>query len=503
MMKKFTPILFFLLASTAFSQKGYDIKINIKNAPDTVAYLGRYYWDKPYLLDTCKKVRKGVIEFKGKDDLEKGMYLLISQGKSKYFDFFVNDASSFTMNTNADDVERFMKVEGSKDNQDFAEYKQYMISKHMELDGFAKQTKGMSKSDSTKFMLEKYMKLDADVRKFETEFVEKHKGSFVADVLNLQKEKTLTDIPKASNGRPDSAYQYTYYKTHFWDGVNFDDERLLRTPFFYERHKRYFDNVILPDPDTICVEVDKIISKTTQDGAMNQFFIGKYTYDYETSKYIGFDKVFVHMIDTYIRTGKAKKVYDESVTKKILERGDILKPLLIGSKSPDLMVIDTINGKTIHKMGFDTAKTSESLSKLYAKHAQQLQPMFTTLYGVKAKYTVLIFWDVDCSHCQTVIPKLLETYHELRKKYDIKVMSVYTQFDFEKWRKYVIDKKLDFINVYDPIHLNNVREKFDINSTPKIFILDKDKIIKGRGFDESEIPGFITRLEEMEKAAKK
>lgn len=498
-MKK--PILFLalILSLSVFSQKGYDIKITVKNAPDSVAYLGRYYWDKTYIVDTCKKITKGQIIFKGTDSLERGMYMLISQDKVKYFDFFITDATKFSLSTDHADVEKFMKVEGSKDNSDFVYFKQFMIGRHSELEKFKKETKGMNKADSAKFMMEKFTKLDEDVKKFEIDFPVAHKG-FVADVLNLQKEKTMKEIPKASNGRPDSVAQYMYYKEHYWDGVNFNDARLLRTPFFFERHKRFFDNVVIADPDTVSKEIDKIMAKMTPDGEMYQFFIGKYTFDYETSKYVGFDKVFVHMIDTYIRTGKAKSVYDENVTKKILERGDILKPLLNGNKSPDLLVIDTTNGKTVRRMGFDTAKTSESLSRLYMQNEKKLQSLYTTLYGVKAKYIVLVFWDVDCSHCQTVIPKLLQTYHKLKEKYDIAVFSVYTQFELDKWRKYIIDHKLDFINVYDPIHLNNVRVKFDINSTPKIFILDKDKIIRGRGFDESEIPGFIERLEEVEKA---
>jgi len=53
----------------------------------------------------------------------------------------------------------------------------------------------------------------------------------------------------------------------------------------------------------------------------------------------------------------------------------------------------------------------------------------------------MVFWDVDCSHCQIEIPKLLELYHEFQKeKKDVKVFAVYTQHEVDKYVKYIADK---------------------------------------------------------------
>ena len=76
------------------------------------------------------------------------------------------------------------------------------------------------------------------------------------------------------------------------------------------------------------------------------------------------------------------------------------------------------------------------------------------MYGISAKYTVLVFWSVDCGHCQTEIPKLNDTLKTLKGKIDYKVLSVYTKEDFEAWRKFIIDKKLDFINAGRRFSLN-------------------------------------------------
>jgi thiol-disulfide isomerase/thioredoxin len=433
--------------------------------------------------------------FKGKQAPDKGMYVIISQEKAPYFNFFINENTKFSIVS--DIKNNTIKCTGSPENQEAFNYLVFMTKKNKDFEAIRQQTKGMSKEDSAKFVTTKAKEFEKEVQAFDSTFLKQHEGTYIADFLLIQKPKFPKTVPKASNGRPDSVYQYNYYKQHYWDGVNFKDDRVLRTPVFGDKVKTYFDKVILNVPDTIIAEIDRMMDKTVPYSDMHTHLLAYFTPKYEekSQKYVGFDKVMVHMIDKYVRSGQAKKVYEEKTVEAIVKRGDILKPLLDGAQAPDLFMIDTINAKQVNKMGFDTAKTSQSLTDLYLKNVANLSPLYTTLHSVKAKYTVLVFWDVDCGHCQTEIPKLLETYHELRKKYDVKIFSVYTQSEFDKWRKYVIDKKLDFINIYDPIHLNNLKEKYDINSTPKIYLLDKDKRILTKGISQEKLPDFIEFME--------
>ena len=363
------------------------------------------------------------------------------------------------------------------------------------------QTKGKSKEDSTKFMNQKIKELNDEVKKFDSDFMTKVKGTFVYDVLNLKTEKEPTEIPKAKNGRPDSVYQYYYYKNHFFDGINFKDERIIRTPFFDDRVKKYFDQVILNHPDTVIQEIDKVLAKCDEGNLIYNLLLGYFTYKYEQSKIMGFDKVFVHVADKYILSGKAKKVYTEETVGKIKERVDIMRNLLLEAKVSEVYMIDTTNGKAVRKMGFDTATSSKSITDLYYKNIEKLTPMFKTLYQVNAKYTILVFWAVDCGHCQTEVPKLHEALKELKGKLDVKVFAVQTKDDlFDSWRKFIIDHKLnDFINVYDPIHLNNLKERFDIYSTPVIYILDKDKKIKAKRIASEQVVEMLKTLDAIDK----
>jgi thiol-disulfide isomerase/thioredoxin len=495
-----------LIIAFAFSSKaqgGYEIKINFKGCKDTMAYLVKYTFDQQYIADTCKKIKNGLIIFKGKKELDKGVYTLVSEGKSIYFDFFINENQKFTINTEASDIVNTLKSIGNKENESFFSYIKYITNKNLEFGKLRDQTKGKSKDDSTKFMNEKLKTLNDEVKAFDKDFMTKSKGTFVYDVLNLKTEKEPTDIPKAKNGRPDSIYQYYYYKSHFFDGIDFKDERIARTPFFDDRVKRYYENVILQHPDTVIQEADKVLDKCTPGNLVYNLLLGYFTYKYEQSKIMGFDKVFVHLADKYIIPGKATGVYNEETTKKIKDRVDIMRNLLLEAKVSELYMIDTTYAKQVLKMGFDTAKTSKSCTDLYYKNVEKLTPMFKTLYQINAKYTVLVFWASDCGHCQTEIPKLKENLDAIKGKIDFKVFAVQTKEDFEAWRKFIIDKKLDFINVFDPVHLNNLKERFDIYSTPVIYILDKDKKIKAKRLGSEQVVDMLNMLENIEKANKK
>jgi alkyl hydroperoxide reductase subunit AhpC len=490
---------------SAQASQGHDIRVNFKNCKDTVMYLAFYQFDKSYLADTCKKIVKGQVVFKGKNTLEKGVYYLVSQDKARYFDFFISDNNQkIVMSTDTADLVKNLKCISHKENDDFFNYIRFITAKNKEYGEVRAKTKGMSAKDSAAFMLEKGKILNETVLAFENSFLEQHKGTFVADVVGLKMEKEAKDIPKASNGRPDSLYIYNYYKNHYWDGVNFQDDGIMRTPFFADRLKKYFNNVIIQHPDTMSVEIDRIMAKTKAGTMMQKLLIAHFLSTAETSKLMGFDKVFVHVIDKYIRTGMGKDVYPEESIKKIIERGDILKPLLLGSQAPDLLMIDTIGHKQIQKMGFDTVKTSAGATKLYYDNAQTLAQTFVSLYGVKTDYLVLVFWDVDCGHCKTEIPKLLEEYHALKKEgIDLKVFSVYTQHDYEKWRKYIIENKLDWINIYDGVHVNNIKEKYDIYSTPVIYVLNKDKRIKAKRIGTEQLKDIVKQMEKEYKSVKK
>lgn len=496
MKKLFLGLLIYIVfTNVAHSQSGYEIIVNLKNSNDTIAYLTYYQFDKTYIKDTSLVAKKGQFIFKGKTKLDTGIYTIVSQQKTIYFDFFVDEQNQFLefKNDASPDNIQTLEVVNSSKQTTFVDYLKFVSKQNSNFLSFKNSLTLKTKEDTLR-LVEKQKDIEQEISKYENDFYEKNKSNFIGDVINLKIEKTLKDIPIASNGRPDSLKIYNYYKKHYWDNVNFRSNATMRNPFFYNKLKKYFESVVVQNPDSLIVEVDRILAKTNKGTDIKKIVLAHFINSFETSKVMGFDKVFVHLSDNYIKNGEGVGIYkDESVINAITKRADLLKPLLLESIAPELYLIKADDYSKINQMGFNTIKDSEDVTKKYYANVDEISKMFVTLSSITADYIILVFWDVDCSHCQTEIPKLLEVYNDLKKaNKSVKVVSVYTMHDGEKFLKYILDKGLtDWINVYDGVYINNLVNKYDIYSTPVIYILDKNKKIKAKRLGVDQIKKFI------------
>ena len=495
-MKRFLVVLIFnFLANIAYPQSGYEIIVNLNNSKDSIAYLTYYQFDKTYIKDTCLVAKKGRIVFKRKTKLDTGIYSIVSQQKTIYFDFFVDDENQRLefKNDGAPENIQGLQVLNSSSQSTFINYLKFVSEQNLNFVQYKNNLILKTKKDSLS-LIEKQKEIEQEISKYEIDFYNKNKSSFIGNVVNLKIEKKLVNVPLASNGRLDSITEYKYYKEHYWDNVNFKANESMKNPFFYNKLKKYFESVVVQNPDSIIVEVDRILSKTEKGSDLKKTVLAYLINAFETSKIMGFDKIFVHLSERYMKTGEGIGIYkDESVINSIIKRAEMLKPLLIGSIAPELYLIKSSDHAKINQMGFNNVKDSDDVTKKYYANVDEISKMFITLSSITADHIILVFWDVDCSHCQTEIPKLAEVYNELKKtNKNVKVVSVYTMHDGQKFFKYTIEKGLnDWINVYDGVYINNLINKYDIYSTPVIYILDKNKTIKAKRIGIDQIKNFI------------
>src|SRR5688572_21418569 len=142
-MKRF--LLVFTVTLLSFNSfkaaEGYDIKINLKGSTDTMVYLVRHQWDQHHIVDTCKNIKNGVITFKGTKDLDKGMYMLISQSINVYFEFFINDSQKFVITSDVADPSGKLTINGSRENELFFSYLKFIADKNKDFGKLLEQTK--------------------------------------------------------------------------------------------------------------------------------------------------------------------------------------------------------------------------------------------------------------------------------------------------------------------------------------------------------------------------
>jgi thiol-disulfide isomerase/thioredoxin len=130
--------------------------------------------------------------------------------------------------------------------------------------------------------------------------------------------------------------------------------------------------------------------------------------------------------------------------------------------------------------------------------------VFHTLEEIKADFTVLVFYGPTCGHCKKEIPKIKKDVDSLiTNGYNIETFAVATEFDLSEWKRFIHDQKTgSWINVADinhddegnPVASSDWRDKYDIYSTPVVYLLDKQKKIIAKRITHQQIVEIISRL---------
>lgn len=469
---------FFSIITSAYSfaepQDGYNIKITVKGLKEgSTCILANYYGDKQYIKDSAIVGAKGELIFQGKEKFPEGIYLLVPPSK-RYFDFVMDAGQNFSLETDTTDLIKNMKVKGSEENKFFYDYQAFMASKQKEIEPLQvlyKKTK--NNKDSSKLLQDKIAVIDKEVKDYKLTFIKSNPKSFVSKLFKAMEEPEIPEAPLLANGLKDTTFAYRYYKAHFFDNLDFSDERLLRTPIFHNKIKQYMDKLTPQTPDSINVSTDYLIGKAQANKEVFKYVVYWLTYTYESSNIMGMDAVFVHLVEKYYVTKQAYWV-DSTQLYKITNRAYTLKPLLLGKNAPAINMQDS-TGKYI------------------------------SLYDVKSKYTILIFWDHGCGHCKKEVPKLADLYHKSLKAKGVEVYAIETEDKPDDWKKFIIENKLDWINVHQPDQYQRAVTKkiYDIYSTPVIYLLDEKKIIKAKRIDVEQLDNFIDMLEKEKLRNKK
>jgi thiol-disulfide isomerase/thioredoxin len=459
------------------SQSGYSINGSVEDLQDTSVILAYYFGGKQYATDTAQSVN-GKFTFKGEKDLKGGMYLIVLPNQ-QYFDIIVSE-KRFSFSTKIKDLVGAMTFKNSKENPPFYEYLNFITQMQKQVTPIRQQLES-TEGDAKKALQDKAIAIDKQVKAFRTDYMKKYSDKFFSKIVTATTEIVIPESPLDSIGNPDKTFPYRFYKKHFWDNIDFSDARMLRTPIFFNKMDQYLDKLTAKHPDSINVSADVLVNLSKANGDIFQYVVSYITSTYERSKIMGMDAVFVHMVENYYITKQCDWV-DSTQLVKISDRAQKIAPNLIGRKASEFL---DFYGRPFMK---------DTLEKLH------------TLQEVEADYTLLVFYGPTCGHCKKEIPKIKHALDSLVETgINIKPFSVATEFDKAEWKKFINAQKIgDWINVADinhdedgnPVASSDWRDKYDIYSTPVIYLLDKEKKIIAKRISYKQIAEIVGRLEE-------
>ncbi len=471
----------FLFASTILCSlfckaQGYKISVSYQPVNNGYLYLGYYFGDKKYVQDSAILQPNGQAVFSGAEKLTGGMYIIVDPEKKRFFDILIDKEQEFAIKV---DTGSFVltSTSGSAENNYLEDYKAATKTFFADYQNLQAQLKAAKTRKDSAAVEQKINGVAAASQQWRDAFEQSHPDSYLSMLFRLMKEPQY-NIARAKN-KQDTIAAFYQYKNQYWKDISFADDRLLRTPMFEQRLNRYMENVVYRHPDSIKAELDKFILYSRSNKTMFRYFMNRFTNDYMNPKYMGLDVVFLHLFEKYYITNQVDWL-EKKDRDMVYNRAYSIMGNIVGEPAAELNLLDTLNKKV-------------------------------NLYSIKSPYTIIIFWDPDCSHCREQVPKMDSLYRANWKKQGITMVGVLVdtvRTDKSKmpavkeaWKKYIRENKLQgWVHLYQTPqmkeeetnkNLPGFRQTYDVFQTPTIYLLDEKKRIVAKKINPEQVNEFL------------
>lgn len=465
-MRKYLLLFFLALTLGLSAQESYKITVEIEGYDEPVLSLANNILDKQYIVDTAARSQDGTYVFESDtSSLPKGIYLVVLAPDNNYFQMVIGDDEDqvFTIKTRKEKLSA-ATAKSSRENETFYGYLGYL-----DRQGEASRPAREALRDSTlteekrQPLMDELDAISEKVRAHQKEIIAGQPNSFTAAIIKANQPNDPPAYDELAEEERNPA-RLKWLLEHYFDPIDLKDDRLLRTPFLFERINYFTDRLHVQHPDTVARAIDKVLAKMDPTSEMYKYYVVHFTNKAAKSKFVGMDAVYVHMVDKYYKSGLAYWVEDEQLA-TMTEDVDRIRPLLIGKNAPNL--------------------------KMNRRDGTPVE-----LYEVDARYTILYFWKYDCASCKKSTPHMKEFYEKWKGK-DVEIFSVCTkQNELEKCWEYIDDKEIgEWLHATD--RYQRFFKDYDVRSTPSIYVLDENKKIVSKRIGAQQLDDLLQQFEKQ------
>ena len=216
---------------------------------------------------------------------------------------------------------------------------------------------------------------------------------------------------------------------HFWDGIEAFDGPTDENPVLAAQLDFYFDKMVAPLPDSITNEIDRLVEKTSFNTDLRDFILWHLLEKYRHPEYMSQDQVFVWLYDHYFSNLDIRDLNEANLA-LIRDKAETFRRLALFNLAPNFAINDSVD-----------------------------------LHSVESEYSVLFFYDHDCDVCHQEMQELdsVCVAHP-----EITVLSI-------------------DMNTND-IRVDALYDLYDIETTPLIYVLDRNKRIMAKKIHAIQIP---------------
>jgi thiol-disulfide isomerase/thioredoxin len=465
-MKHVLTLVFVCLSVLGWSQRAKQIEITVTGLQQgTLVNLIGVYAESNFRADTALVEANGRFVFRRDTGYVAGFYyVLLPDGKTS-FQILLDTEPVVTLKTTQTAIVKDMVVTGSLDNQLL--YENLKFQEALEPRGVEITAKLKAALPGTP----EYVKVRADFELFQTERAA-HIESFRTRYPNalftkfkLSGQNPVAIEPKKADGvTVDTAAQIFAYRAAFWKDMDFADVRMIRTPVYFNKMKRFIKELTPQNQDSIIKSADWLIEQSLANPEVFKFTLNWILLQYKagTSEIMAGDDVYSYLIEKYWTNERAYWSNPKEVT-SLRQQAKQMR------------------GSLLNAIGQDVK-------------AKDFDGNYRSLYDLKAKYLVVYIYNPNCEHCQEQTPELWKLYQTYNPAGLLDVYSIVTTTTREEWGAYRQKVGYKWTDVYDTDPYESKWPlKYHVDITPEVYLLDPDRRIIAKNINVEQVEEVIRR----------
>jgi peroxiredoxin len=463
-MSRYLLFLFCLLCGALNAQPSDSTLIEVfveGLTPGKVRVVGTY-GDQNYLADSTVADDKGHFVIRRKDALLSGYYTFLLPGQKNFAVLVDTQDLHMTVRANVADIAGTLAVENGLNTELFYRNIRYQGKQDPELNklietmrkfGPGTHENAEAKARQAQILAERKTHLE--------EIYAAHPKAFFTKFKKAGANPDFVEFRKP-NGTIDTMRQLVYYRSRFWDGVDFNDSRLLYTPVVVNKLRRYVKELTPQNPDSLIQATDVLLGKVMPYKPYFIFFTNWIGAQHENTKTNVMDgeAVYVHIIQKYLTPKLAGDWIPAEDLERLSKKAGEMQASLLGRKGPDVRAAD-VNGQ------------------------------MKSIYEMTAPLIVVFMFSPDCEHCQKDAPEIQRIYEKWKTR-GVDFYGIAVNTTEEEWKPFLQKNKFTFTNVFDPTN-RAIYAKYFVDITPELYVLNKDRIIVAKNLKAEQLETIFER----------
>lgn len=442
MKRHIIAIILPLIASLSLCSQttNYKITLWIHQMEDSTLYIHSSYGEKEnLLLDSLQMKEDGSFILEG--NYRQGI-VVVSTKYQKLFSFILDKSPVFTIDIYP---YGYYEVKGCEENERYLEYQKRNKELKQLTNQYELEIKKYPEDKDSLIALIRQAK--ERFNKYQTMFFENYPDNLMTSLLiSMQNPKPNPEYFYQGKLIKGKELEYAYdIRKRYWENFNFQDQRLLSTPYFYKKFKTYIDKITMQDSDSVYQAMEDFVNIANQKGGSlySQYILDLYLKKLPLMPFSFNENLYVQIVEKLINRGKTPWLSISEIETHNINI-EAIKPFLPGNKFPNI----------------------------------------NSLYDIEAKYTIIHFHSSTCESCKKNIEDLIGFYEKDSKKYNTKIISINvgekTKEAMYPWTNWEIDPQI-------------LKQKhgIDIIRTPEIYILDNEKKVLNKTVIYSHIKKAI------------